>query len=262
MLINNAEGYGDSFGSYVGIWFEGIILILIIFLLMRLFKIYKITKFKMSLHLFYGFLFYALSVVFSWIDKWYFWKYKFYIINNYGEYLQNTNFFLVLIFSFRLSMIMFIIGNYFLASFFKTIYSQNLEEPNLDKKLILIKIVEIIAIILTQVYVYFNPTIEMASLTTSISFLILLLDSLFFLPNSYNAFKFAKQDIFGKKYKSIGIMGLLIINVIIMFLIDRITIFLGILGPFGELGYTFFYFSAWISVVLALITAIYGFIKR
>ncbi len=169
---------------------------------------------------------------------------------------------MLLIYTFRLPMIMLIVGNYFLAIFFASLFSENSTQPSLNKILIVRKIIEITIISISLIPAMLNPSLVMNSITISLSFFIMLLDSLFFIPNSFKAFKSSRLKAFGRKYINIGIMALLMFNLGIMFLCDRITMIFDMKGLFDEDGYIVFYFAGWISVILALVTAIYGFVKK
>jgi hypothetical protein len=156
---------------------------------------------------------------------------------------------------------MVIVGNYFLAMFFASLFSENSTQLSLNKILIIRKSIEITIISISLIPAMLSRTLVMNRIAVSLSFFIMLLDSLFFIPNSFKAFKSSRLKAFGRKYINIGIMSLFMFNMGIMFLCDRITMIFGMKGFFDENGYTIFYFTAWISVVVALIASTYGFIK-
>ena len=133
-----------------------------------------------------------------------------------------------------------------------------------DKNIFLIlwKIIAITIILVAHIPAYLTRSADIAYNTDSIGFFITVADMLFCIPYGFKSFKSAKNQDFGKKYNNIGFMAFCYFNVFVMFFIDRITMVLGIPGPFGELGYTPFYFAAWTSAIVAYIFAIYGFVKK
>jgi hypothetical protein len=147
--------------------------------------------------------------------------------------------------------------------FFRTLYSEDGARPPISKKLITLKAVGLSIIFISQIPVAMFRTPLIGFLSDTIAFLILLMDMMFLIPFATKSFRKGKENqAFGRKFTYIGLMASLTFNMTIMFLLDRITMLLGIRGTFNELGYSVFYFVAWTSVLLALITAVYGFIKR
>lgn len=47
-----------------------------------------------------------------------------------------------------------------------------------------------------------------------------------------------------------------------MFVLDRITMMMGMMGPFGEPGYTPFYFAGWASAIGSTLFAIFGSVLK
>ena len=145
---------------------------------------------------------------------------------------------------------------------FGIIYNKNLVPPERSNKLIIIKTAEISFILLSHIPAYLARDSELALMTDAIGFFIMIIDMAIFIPYGEKAFKNAKEKAFGKIYIYIGIMCFFMFNTAIMFLLDRVTMVLEIPGPFGELGYTVFYFLGWTSVIVAMIFAMFGFIQK
>ena len=247
------EGY-VSVGAFVGIFYEGIVLAIMCILLLNLFRMYKRTKVKMTSYLFLGYLCYTFAMFFSWIAKWYLWQ--------HSEAALEGPYFLQLIYKFKLSMVSVIIGNYFLYYFFGIIYNKNLVPPERNNKLIVIKSIETSFILLSHIPAYLQRSSELALITDALGFFIMIIDMAIFIPYGRKAFKNAKEKAFGKIYIYIGIMCYFMFNTAVMFLLDRVTMVLEMPGPFGELGYTVFYFLGWTSVIVAMIFAMFGFIQK
>ena len=66
LFSKTPEGYVST-GAYVGIFYEGTVLIIFMVLLISLYRIYRTTKLKMTLNIFVGFIFYAAAVFCSWL---------------------------------------------------------------------------------------------------------------------------------------------------------------------------------------------------
>ena len=133
------EGYVWH-GAYVGIWYEGIVIIICILLLIDLYRIYRITKLKLSLYLIQAFIFVLVSVFFTWLGKFWLWKH---VVTDYsGPY------WLQLIYTFKISIACVIVANFFMSMFFKEIFSKDDIPPPKRKITIIRKIIEI-TIVLT-----------------------------------------------------------------------------------------------------------------
>jgi hypothetical protein len=243
-----------SLGSFVGIFYEGIIIIGFCLVLIDLFRIYRISKLTLTRDIFLTFLFLSFGVFFSWIAKWWLWHHR---TTDY-----TYNYFWQLIYTFKFSIACAIIGMYYLKMFFDTLYSEENSRPQKNILLTGRKAIEITIIMISQVPVVILQTPEIGFLSDTIAFLILLLDMLFLVPRSVESFKNAKNQSFGKKYWYIGLMAILTFSFTIFFILDRLTMLLGIKLSFNELGYSIFYFAGWASCLFALIAAVYGFIKR
>lgn len=208
----------------------------------------------MTLNLFLGYLCFTIAIFFSWLAKFYLWQ--------HAEDALEGPYLLQLIYKFKFSMMFVIIADYFMYFFFGIIFNENLVPPERSKKLIIIKIAEISIIALSHLPAFILNSAELALTTDAIGFFIMILDMFIYVPMGIKAFKSSKIKAFGKKYTYIGIMCLFMFNTAVMFLLDRVTMILEIPGPFGELGYTIFYFLGWSSVIVAMIFAMFGFVRK
>ncbi|TFF97286.1 MAG: hypothetical protein EU547_04740 [Promethearchaeota archaeon] len=245
----------ESLGSFVGIFYEGIIIIGMIIILIDLYRIYRVSKLSLTKNLLLSFIFLTLGIFFSWLAKWWLWMHG--VSNYFGGYgLQ-------LISTFKMSIACAIIGMYFLKLFFNSLFSTGNERSSGNNLLIIRKLIEVSIVLTVHIPAFLLNSPELGFISDAIAFFILLLDMTFLIPNALKSFRMGKKDkIFGKKFISIGLTAIFIFNMAIMFLLDRVTMFLQIKGTFNELGYTVFYFAAWTSVLISLIFAVYGFIKR
>ncbi|MFX1256352.1 MAG: hypothetical protein ACFFAN_00690 [Promethearchaeota archaeon] len=246
------EGYVST-GAYVGIFFEGIVMIVYAILLIKLYRIYRVSKLKLTLHLLIGFTFFMCSTFFSWIAKWWLWHHIVYALE--GPY------WLQIIYTFKVSMACMVIGNYFILKFYRIIFSKEVSSQS-DMLLIAYKILAVIIILIIHIPAYLENSNELRELGDSIVFLLVCIDSIYTVPYCIKCFKAARSEVFGKKYKSIGITAVNILNVMIMFFFDRLLIIMGVPGPYGEVGWSVFYYAGFISAICGLTLAIYGFVLK
>ena len=242
-----------SYGSYVGIYYEGFIMIVLMILLINLYRIYRVSKLRITLDLFLGFLFYLFGIFFAWLGKIYLWRHLESALE--GPYL------LQLIYKFKFSNACVVVGNLFLLRFFMSLFNMNF----IKKKqiiLVIIKVIEVIIILTIHMPAYLERSSDIAYTTDAIAFLMMCLDSLFSIPFGIKSFRSIHKEAFGKKYLHFGLMAFLLVNMCLMFVLDRITMIMGMNGPFGEPGYTPFYFAAWASSIAATIFAIYGSVLK
>ena len=252
LQIKTPEGYVSN-GAFVGIFYELFVLISLALLIANVYRIYYITKLKITLNLFVGFFFYALAIFFSWIAKIYLWKHM--------ESALEGPYWLQLIYKFKISLACVVVANFFILQFFKTIFNKHFTKE-LQIIVIIVKIIEIVVILIIHIPAYLVRSSEIAYTTDTIAFLIICLDMLFCIPFGIKSFRSVHKEAFGKKYLHFGLMAFFLVNIFIMFAIDRLTMMLGMMGPFGEPGYTPFYFAAWMSAIASIIFAIYGIILK
>jgi hypothetical protein len=125
---------------------------------------------------------------------------------------------------------------------------------------IVAKAFEIVVILIIHIPAYLARSSEIAYTTDTVAFLIICLDIFFLIPFGIKSFRFVHKEAFGKKFLHFGLMAFCLVNIFIMFAIDRLTMMMGMMGPFGEPGYIPFYFAAWMSAIASIIFAIYGII--
>lgn len=246
------QGYVST-GSFVGIFYEAIVLITFMVLILNLYRIYRVSKNKMTLDIILGFSLYTIACFFAWLGKIYLWQHL--------ESALEGPYWLQLIYKFKFSCSFVVLGNYFMLNFFYKIFFKEVS-PLKRKLLIIVKIIEVTIIITIHIPVYLQGSNDLAQISDAIAFLIMAIDTMMLLPYGIKAFKSAKNDAFGKKYRNIGFLVLLLFNMCVMFFLDRLTMVMGMIGPFGEPGYTPFYFAAWASAIVSLIFGLYGFVRK
>ena len=128
--------------------------------------------------------------------------------------------------------------------------------------LIIYKIILVTFFLLIHIPAYLERSYELVSQADGIVFLLTVIDSWYGIPYSIKCFKASRSEAFGKKYFYIGITAFDIIIVLMMFLFDRLLIIMGVPGPYGESGYSAFYYIAFGSTAVGLAIAIYGFVLK
>jgi len=242
-----------SYGSYVGIYYEGILMILMIILLINLYRIYRVSKLRLTMDIILGFFLYLIALFFSWISKIYLWQHM--------ESALEGPYWLQLIYKFKLTSACAVVANFFILRFFMTIFNKSFKK-NKQIFVIVIKAIEILIILTIHIPAYLARSSEIAYTTDAIAFLIVCLDMLFCIPFGIKSFRSVNKEAFGKKYFHFGLMAFCLVSMIVMFIIDRITMIMGMMGPFGEPGYTPFYFVGWGSAIAGTLFAIFGSVLK
>ena len=243
-----------SLGSFVGIFYEGAILIILILLMIESYRIYRVSRMKLTLDLLLGWIFVNFAVFFSWLAK-------IYLTTN-AEDALGGDFLIQLIYKLKFSLGFVVIANLYFSTFFKTIFSEDGARPPIKITTIIRKVIELTIIIVVQIPTFITRDPQIALVMDSIAFFVTVFDSLFFIPAFTKAYQKSKIEAFGKKYFNISVMAFFMFAWEVMFLIDRITMAANISGLFGELGYTIFYFLAWACVIMAEILSIYGYVRK
>ena len=248
----------QSLGAYIGIFYEAIVIFILVLLLIDLYRLFKTEKIIMAKDLLFGFIFITIGIFFSWLAKWY----LCYLGGEFSQAARMGDYFSKLIYKFKFSLSFAILGHYFILIFFRTIFSPEITRPGRSNKLIIRKIVEIIFIIISPLFGTISGDYNVTMLIDAIAFFITVIDALFLLTYAKKSFKHSKDEKFGKKYRNVGFLALLDFNFLNMVFFDRLTCVLNILGLFGGLGFSIFYFISWFSVLIAVIYAIYGFVRK
>ena len=236
---------------FIGMVYETIIIIVTGILLVLILKKYYEKKHKLTFLLFLIFLNWFLGIIFSWLSK---------VIELYSgiPWLEDSttpepgtiqSFFLLRISYFRISFLFVTIG--ILLTY---ILEVKLFEKGYTRK----KYFAILFGIFTAIYVFF-VYIRGFLLLDVLAFLFvaiyMLVIYLSFAIKTIQAFRAIKEKNYKKGFLSLSIMSICLILVFVMFLVDRILIFL------GNIGFTIFYFMAWTFAVIAILCAYLGYIK-
>ncbi len=241
--------------QFIGMIFETFILAGAIILLMLIMKKYLVKKHRLTFYLFIIFLNFIICILFSWITK---------ILGVFSDVL-GTNYinddtipapntleawFILRITHFRISFIFLAIGIYFTYILKVKLFEKGFNSRN--RTLITIYLIFTITFSLF-VYIKDNDLLDAINFIFILIFIVIV-----YFPLTYETFKSSRSTevpSYKKGFLSLSIMGVCFVLLFINFLIDRIFIVLG--SP----GYTFFYFSGWVFVLLGIISAYLGYIK-
>jgi hypothetical protein len=122
----------------------------------------------------------------------------------------------------------------------------------------ILKYVVIIFGIFTCVYVliiYENNNTLLDIIAFLIVFIYMVMVYAPFLRRSVEAYRRTEEKVYRQAFLSLAIMALSFTLIFLNFAIDRVLIFMG--SP----GFTVFYFLAWISAIIGIFGAYYGYIR-
>ncbi len=236
---------------YVGIIYEGIIIIIAFPILIKSLINYIKFRNKLSLLLFLILLNFGISIIFSWLSK---------IISFYWriDYIEQANtpapktpisWILLRIAYFRFTYIFITIAIY--LSYIFRIKFFDIEYKQIQK--VALTIFALFNILFSLFF--FDKTNKI--LDVLLFLFVFVLMSIVFVPfmrQSIRAYKSTKIYQFRKSFLSLTIMSISYIFVLLCLLIDRIYIFL------GYQGFTVFYFMSWIFVLIGIFGNYFGYL--
>lgn len=231
--------------NFIGMIFEIFILIFAAVLLVLILKKYLIKRHKLTRLLFLIFLSYFFAILFSWLSK------VFVVIQL--EVVQDGSI---------IAWMYNIITDFRLSEFFVTIaiFMSYVLKVNVFEKgyNTLQRYVIIIYGIFSCVYVLFiyeNGNTLLDIIAFLIVFIYMVMVYAPFLRRAIESYRAVEEKTYKQAFLSLAIMSFSFMLIFLSFAIDRIFIFLG--SP----GFTLFYFLAWISVIVGIFGAYYGYIR-
>ncbi|MBN1803595.1 MAG: hypothetical protein JW891_18945 [Candidatus Lokiarchaeota archaeon] len=243
------------FRAFIGMLFESFVLLIALLLCILCLQKYFQKKHKLTLYLLVIFIALTCAVLFSWISK-------ILVITIGLEYSHVPDFepvennlyywFLLRITDFRISFIFMTI-----AIYFTYVLKVNLYEDGYNSKMRIFIIIFSILTATFSFFVYIRGVIEIDAVAFFLIFFLLLLVYLPFSLKSYRAYKNTEEHEFKKGFLALAIMGIAFISIFLNFFIDRILVMI----PGLELGFSTFYYLAWISAIIGLLSAYFGFVK-
>lgn len=225
--------------------FELFIIIIAAVLLILILKKYFIKRHKLTRLLFLIFVSYFMAIIFSWLSK-IFVVLELNVIQDGSviPWIYNR------ISDFRISELFVTI-----AIFLSYILKVNVFEKGY--KLVL-KYIIIIYGLFSSAYALFIYSVG-NTLLDIIAFLIVFIYMVMvyapFLRRAVESFRAVEEKSYKRAFLSLAIMSISFILIFLSFAIDRILIFLG--SP----GFTLFYFLGWISAIIGIFGAYYGYVR-
>lgn len=232
------------FLNFVGMIFESIILVLAAIILVLILQKYLVKRHKLTRLLLIIFTSYFIAILFSWVSK------IFVVIQ-----LNLDNYFYNIIKDFRISEF-FVIIAIFLSYILKVnVFAKGYKKSH---KYIVI-IYGLFACIFVLVFYKNIITFINSDLLDTFAFLIVFVYMVMiyapFLRRSIQSYRAVDDKAYKQAFLSLVIMSISFMLIFLSFAIDRVTIFMG--GP----GFTVFYFLAWISAIIGIFGAYYGYIR-
>ncbi len=238
---------------FVGFIFELIIIVIFSILLILIFIRYLEKKHRLTLYLFLIFLFFAISIVFSWLSK---------TLRLYSglDYLTNPavadpgtleSWFFLRIVAFRFTFLFIIIGVFLTYILYVNLFEVN---PSQIQKLFVYIFGGFTMIYLMVIYSKGNNLFEiLAFLFTGIYLSAIYLPFMFRCIKTYRS---VDEKMYKNAFLSLAIMSISTILILICQLIDRLLMII-----LDIPGYTIFYFLGWSFVIVATICAYLGYIR-
>ncbi|MFW9784345.1 MAG: hypothetical protein ACFFFB_18850 [Candidatus Heimdallarchaeota archaeon] len=235
----------NIFLNFIGMIFELFIIIIAAVLLILILKKYFIKRHKLTRLLFLIFVSYFMAIIFSWLSK-IFVVLELNVIQDGSviPWIYNR------ISDFRISELFVTI-----AIFLSYILKVNVFEKGYK---IVLKCIIIIYGVFSSAYVLFIYYVG-NTLLDIIAFLIVFIYMVMvyapFLRRAVESYRAVEERSYKRAFLSLAIMSISFILIFLSFAIDRILIFLG--SP----GFTLFYFLGWISAIIGIFGAYYGYIR-
>ncbi len=231
--------------NFIGMIFELFIIIFAAVLLILILKKYFIKRHKLTRLLLIIFLNYFLAILFSWISK-------VFVVSQLTVVQDGS----------IIAWMYNIISDFRISEFFVTIaiFLSYILKVNVFEKgyNTLQKYITIIYGIFACVYVliiYENGNTLLDIIAFLIVFLYMVMVYAPFLRRSIESYRAVEEKAYKQAFLSLAIMSFSFMLIFLNFAIDRVFIFL------GSLGFTLFYYLAWISAIVGIFGAYYGYIR-
>ena len=238
--------------EFIALLYEGLIALIFVVFLLLFWRRYKQIKNKLTLYLFLVFVNFFFALIFSWLSKYLvlFSGLNYLSILNAKDPNTLESWIFLRILDFRIS---FIFVSF--ACIFTYIFKYKLFETNVKKfqKYIVFCYGGFTAIYSMFIYEKDNNLLD----TITFLFVAILIIAIYlpFMIKTIIIYKIDQQEFIKKKLLSLTFMAFFFILIFVCFFIDRLLIL------FGFLGYTIFYFLAWLCGIFALMFAYIGYLK-
>ncbi len=231
--------------NFIGMIFEIFIIIIAAILLILISKKYFIKRHKLTRLLLLIFLNYFIAIFFSWLSKVFVFSGLTVVQDaSIGTWMYN------MIIDFRLSEFFVTI-----AIFLSYILKVNVFEKGYNTiQKYGIAIYGIFACVYV-LFVYISGNTLLDIIAFLIVFIYMVMVYAPFLRRSIESYRAVEGKVYKQAFLSLAIMSISFMLIFLSFAIDRLFIFLG--SP----GFTFFYYLGWISAIIGIFGAYYGYIR-
>lgn len=233
------------FLNFVGMVFETFIIVISAILLVLIIKKYLIKRHNLTRLLLIIFTCYLVAIAFSWISKVFVFT-QVSVVQDGSIVAWMYN----IIIDFRLSEFFVTI-----AIFLSYILKVNVFEKgyNTLQKYVIIIFGLFVCIYVLFIYVYDNTLLDIVAFLIVFVYMVMVYAP--FLRRAIESYRKTDEKVYKQAFLSLAIMSLSFMLIFLNFAVDRIFIFLG--SP----GFTAFYFLAWISAIVGIFGAYYGYIR-
>ncbi len=231
--------------NFIGMIFEIFILSIAAVLLVLILKKYFIKHHKLTRLLFLIFLSYFFAILFSWLSK-------VFVVTQFDVTQDNSIIAWMYnrIIDFRLSEIFVTI-----AIFMSYILKVNVFEKGYNTFQRYVIIIYGIFSCVYVLFIYENGNTLLDIIAFLIVFIYMVMVYAPFLRRAIESYRAVEEKTYKQAFLSLAIMSFSFMLIFLNFAIDRILIFL------GSLGFTLFYFLAWIFAIVGIFGAYYGYIR-
>ncbi len=231
--------------NFIGMIFESFIIIFAAVLLVLILKKYLIKRHKLTRLLFLIFLGYFLAIIFSWLSK-VFVVAQISVVQDGSIITWIYN----ITVDFRLSEFFVI-----LAIFLSYILKVGVFEKGYTKwqRIVVIIYGIFCCFFVLFIYGYGNDLLDVFAFLFVFIYMVMIYAP--FLRRSIESYRAVEGKTYKQAFLSLVIMSFSFILIFLSFAIDRVFVFL------GSLGFTAFYYLAWISAIVGIFGAYYGYIR-
>ena len=238
---------------FTGMVYETIIIIIASIILILIFIKYLEKKQRLTLILFFIFVFFVVSILFSWLSK---------VIRLYGglDYIIDNelpdpftieSFFILRVVEFRFAFVFIIVS---LA--FSYVLKVGVYEEKYNPKGKSFVLIYAILSILYQIFLFARGVLILDLIAFMLVTFYMAFIYIPFFNHSVKNYKSVEDPVYKKGFLSLAIMALSLSLILVCQLIDRIFVIV-----LDIVGYTPFYFAGWTLAIIALMGAYFGYIR-
>ncbi len=236
----------------MGIIWESIVIVIALIMVCLSCVHYIQKRNNLSLLLFFIFLNYMLSIIFSWISKLitFFFRIPYLNVATTPDPRTLDSWILLRISYYRISFC-FIVVAILLSFFFREKIFSVERKRNLEVLIVIIGLFELVF----ALFIFEKEFVLLDVILFFIVFIYMLIVYIPFFVQSFRAYKLTENASFRKAFLSLMLMSISYTSVLLLIFVDRVFIY------FGNSGYTLFYFASWFFVILGIIFSYFGYLN-